>query len=132
MLIYPVIMGDGPFLMLYNSWFEKYAHDKNYVAPDSIYTNDEYIKDNLKKYLCAYRKRYYLGCGIEGNQTTFINLLFEGYYDSMALLGKYLNGQVPFCKEQLMFGRFSRLKSIQQLVLRVKGRVKRLLRCKEL
>lgn len=129
MMIYPVIMGYGPFLMLYNSWFQKFARERNYVAPDTIFTNDAYIKRNLKNYLSAYRKRYYLGYGIEGNQTTFIDLLFEGYHDSMELLGKYLNGQVPFCKEQLLFGRLSKWKPIQHFLLRVKVRAKRLMRC---
>lgn len=114
MMIYPVIMGYGPFLMLYNSCFEKFVHEKKYIAPDSAFTDEEYIKQNLKRYLKAYHNKYYLGCGIEDNQIVFISLLFEGYYDSMKVLGKYLNGQLPFCKEQLLLGRFSKLKRIKR------------------
>lgn len=123
MMIYPVIMGDGPFLMLYNKWFKKFATENNYFPPDIKYTNEDYIKENLKKYFMAYRRRYYLGVGFEGNHTTFIGLLLEGYYDSMDILGKYLNGQAPFCKEQLKEERFARPNLIRRFLMLVRRKV---------
>ena len=123
LMIYPVIMGFGPFFISFNSWFKSFADSFGMIEPDNQFLNEEYIQTCLKQYLMIYRRNYGLKLGAEGQQPLFANILYEAYLDSMNIVGKFLSDNSPFY--------YSCIKDLEKSKQKERHRKKRLaIKCK--
>ena len=54
--IFPVPMGDGPFVVVYNNQLKKYANDNNLTEPQINYCSDSFQGKNIRKMIGIVRE----------------------------------------------------------------------------
>lgn len=55
---FPVLIGNGPFLITYSEMLRKYVKDHSWQEPSEVLTGERALRDNLKEYEEMYRSRH--------------------------------------------------------------------------
>lgn len=97
--LYPVDMC-GPYIVGHNRILERYIADRGMKAADDRFTQkafrDQCFREYMRSYQDNYRYRWFMGswyCEISDS-------LFEAYEDNYPYFKEYLDGDMPFLKEQ--------------------------------
>lgn len=94
--IYPVRM-QGPHLMGYTRQLQAFAEDHgNMRPPESQYRSEKYLKKCFVQYMKCYTDIYRHQWFVGNDVVETMDYLYEGYQDSMAYFGDYMNGSKPF------------------------------------
>lgn len=94
--VYPINLGQGPFVLSYLGKLQVFAKDNGYVPPNKKYYTDKYIKKSFKLYMKFYR-RYYQYTWFEMDwMIEYTDYIYEAYKDSLNYFGDYLYGIKPF------------------------------------
>ena len=116
MPIYTVNLGAGPFIMAYNKHLEQYTSSKKFVAPDSKYYSQKYIKKMFKGYMNSYTKAYGFQWYMDDWYIKYTNTFREGYNESFQYFGDFLTGRKPFRLKHYLGFHFWNFK-LQKLIL---------------
>lgn len=55
---YPISLGFGPFLLLFNKIFDNFIKIHNYIYPDHKYISGAYLKENVNRYINSFLSTY--------------------------------------------------------------------------
>lgn len=96
MTIYPVGVGFGPFIMVYNEQMDTFTKDRGYCSPDAKYLSRKYAKKEYATYMKAYRRFYRDQWYMENWMIKYTDSLYEAYSDSQKYFGDFASGRRPF------------------------------------
>lgn len=102
LVIYPVNLGKGPYILHYTRQFQAFSEVCGYAHPDMCFRDEKYLKKSLREYFRMYRRDNYLSmaCALEAD-AQHASLQYEAYRDSESAAGAYLRGERLFSPRQL-------------------------------
>lgn len=119
--IYPTYIGSGPFVFVYNKWFDAFVQDCGMIRSDEKYLSEKYKKACIRKFLKIHQRFYAYSWGMESWQIMYADIMHEAYLDTMDDLGEYLRGQKPFAVMH-----YVQLRYIKQFVKRILAVIRKL------
>lgn len=90
--IYPVPIGEGPFLFAYTEPFKRFVADRGFAEPSPRFTGRAYLKKRFMEYVRQYRRWNGYGMGIPSKDHLFDYVLFaEAHRDARRELAPWID-----------------------------------------
>ena len=100
LMVYPVNVGYGPFLMCYSGNLQRFAEDNGFIPADPRFESPERMRKILRQYFKVYDKIYHYKWYMEDWEVKhFSNTIWEAVNEGYDYFENYLNGQQPFLPE---------------------------------
>lgn len=90
----------GPYIVGYNHILERYAGDTHMVAPDGEFLTKQYRDQCFRQYMHSYQDNYRYRWFMASWYAEIADSLYEAYEDNYPYFREYLDGDMPFLRQQ--------------------------------